>query len=174
VWEVQRHAHFVMTTPDDQRATVLARARRLLAARTGPLLDATPIGEWANPHGRRIDALVLGAAGRAGELALHSTDVGLAVDLGGLMLAIDPWSEDGHRLVIEGRLARGDLDGARRALLEAVSLLDDLGVPPGRALVLLGYRLGFTTRLVSGRRVPAAHDRVREQPAVRMGDDSRL
>jgi DNA-binding SARP family transcriptional activator len=75
---------------------------------------------------------------------LHSADLGLAIDLGRLILAIDPWSEAGHRLVIEGQLARGELDGARRALLEANSLLADLGVSPGRTLLLLGYRLGLT------------------------------
>jgi DNA-binding SARP family transcriptional activator len=144
VWEMQRHAQFVMAAPDEQRASVLAHARRLLAIRTGPLLDATPVGDWCTPFRRRLDDLVLSAASRAGELALHGTDLRLAVDLGRLVLAIDPWSEAGHRLVIEGQLARGDLDGARRAQLEAINLLDDLGVAPGSALVLLGYRLGLT------------------------------
>jgi DNA-binding SARP family transcriptional activator len=150
VWEVQRHAEFVMATPEDQRASVLAHARRLLAARTGPVLDATPLGDWSGPYRRRLDDIVLRAARRASELALHSAELGLAVDLGRLMLAIDHWSEDGHRLVVEGHLARGDLDGARRALLEAIDLLDDLGVPPGRALLLLGYRLGIATDRVNG------------------------
>jgi DNA-binding SARP family transcriptional activator len=171
VWDVQRHAEFVMATPEDQRASVLAHARRLLAARTGPLLDATPVGDWCSPYRRRLDDLVLSAAGRAGELALQSTDLGLAVHLGRLMLAVDPWSENGHRLVIEGHLVQGDLDGARRALLEAIGFLDDLGVAPGRALVLLGYRLGLTTHRTdgggsragktqvssAGRRPPAVH-----------------
>ena len=143
VWEVRRHAECVMSTPDDQRASVLAHARRLLADRTGPLLDATPVGDWCSPYRRRLDDLVLNAACRAGDLALHSNDQSLAVDLGRLALDIDPWSEAGHRLVIEGRLAQGDLDGARRAQLEAMGHLDDLGVAPGRALVLLGYRLGL-------------------------------
>ncbi len=146
VWEVQRHAQFVMTTSDDQRASVLAHARRLLATRTGPLLDATPVGDWCTHYRRRLDDLVLSAAGRAGALSLHSADLGLAVDFGRLMLTIDPWSEEGHRLVVEGRLARGDLDGARRALLEAMSVLEDLGVAPGIALVLLGYRLGLNRK----------------------------
>ena len=144
VWEVQRHAEFVLAAPEDQRAPVLAHARRLLALRTGPLLNATPIGEWCSPYRRRLDDLVLGAASRAGGLALYGTDLRLAVDLGRLALTIDPWSEAGHRLVIEGQLAQGDLDGARRAQLEAISLLDELGVAPGRAIVLLGYRLGLT------------------------------
>jgi DNA-binding SARP family transcriptional activator/tetratricopeptide (TPR) repeat protein len=144
VWEVQRHADFVMATPDDQRASVLAHARRLLAVRKGPLLDATPVGDWCNPYRRRLDDLVLNAACRAGDLALHCNDLRLAVDLGRLALDIDPWSEAGHRLIIEGRLSQGDVDGARRAQLEAIGHLDDLGVAPGRALVLLGYRLGLT------------------------------
>jgi DNA-binding SARP family transcriptional activator/tetratricopeptide (TPR) repeat protein len=144
VWEVQRHAEFVMTTPDDQRASVLAHARRLLAVRSGPILDATPVGDWCTPYRRRLDDQVLIAACRAGDLALHGNDLKLAVDLGRLALAVDPWSEAGHRLIIEGRLAQGDLDGARRAQLEAIGHLDDLGVAPGRALVLLGYRLGLT------------------------------
>lgn len=144
VWDVQRHAEFVLTTPEDQRASVLAHARRLLALRTGPLLDATLIGDWSDPYRRRLDDLVLDAAGRAGELALYGPDLKLAVDLGRLALVIDPWSETGHRLVIEGLLAQGDLDGARRAQVEAISLLDDLGVAPGPAIVLLGYRLGLS------------------------------
>jgi DNA-binding SARP family transcriptional activator len=153
VWEVRRHADYVMSTPDDQRASVLAHARRLLTDRTGPLLDATPVGEWCSPYRRRLDDLVLNAACRGGDLALDGNDQTLAVDLGRLALDIDPWSEAGHRLVIEGRLAQGDLDGARRAQLEAIGHLDDLGVAPGRALVLLGYRLGLagSGRMRSGR-----------------------
>jgi DNA-binding SARP family transcriptional activator len=146
VWEVQRHAEFVRAAPSDQRALILAHARRLLSSCTGPLLDATPIGDWSGPYRRRLDDLVLNAATRAGELAMQSTDLGLAVELGRLVLSIDPWSEDGHGLIIGGLLAQGDLDGARRAMSEAMSQLDDLGVAPGRALVLLSYRLGFTRR----------------------------
>ncbi len=64
LWEVQRHAGAVITASADRRSSVLAHARRLLAARTGRLLDATQIGDWYLPHQRRLDDLVLTAAGR--------------------------------------------------------------------------------------------------------------
>ncbi|HZM56029.1 MAG TPA: hypothetical protein VFC03_13485 [Acidimicrobiales bacterium] len=55
--------------------------------------------------------------------------------------------------MVEARLCSGDLDGARRALLHALAVSNDLGVTTRLATVDLAYRLGLTRQSIStGRR----------------------
>ncbi len=149
IWDVEKHAKAIMTTPDHERPSLLAHARRLIAIEPGPLLGGVAIGEWVEPYRRRLDDLAVTASLHAGNQALGASDYGLAEALGLRTVAVDPWSERGHGLVVEARLGEGDLDGARRALLQAVTMLEDLGVGPGRPLVELGYRVGLDHQLIS-------------------------
>jgi DNA-binding SARP family transcriptional activator len=153
LWDARQYAEVIMATPDHERLSLLAHARRLVALDPGPVLGGVAIGEWLDPYRRRLDDLVVNASLRAGPHALAAADHGLAQALGQRALTIDPWSERSHRLVVEARLGAGDHDGARRALLQAVAVLDDLGVAPGQATIELAHRAGLDHHaLVSGGR----------------------
>jgi DNA-binding SARP family transcriptional activator len=153
LWDARQYAEVIMATPDHERLSLLAHARRLVALDPGPVLGGVAIGEWLDPYRRRLDDLVVNASLRAGPHARAAADHGLAQALGQRALTIDPWSERSHRLVVEARLGAGDHDGARRALLQAVAVLDDLGVAPGQATIELAHRAGLDHHaLVSGGR----------------------
>jgi DNA-binding SARP family transcriptional activator len=153
LWEIERHAKAIVAAPGHERPWLLAHARRLITLDPGPPLGGVAIGEWFEPHRRRLDDLSVAASLRAGAHALGAADYELAQGLGLRTLKVDPWSERGHALVIEARLEGGDLDGARRALIHAVEMLHDLGVEPGPSLIELGYRVGVNHQLIStGRR----------------------
>jgi DNA-binding SARP family transcriptional activator len=143
LWDTRHHAEAIMATPDHERLSLLSHARRLVALDPGPLLGGAAIGEWLDPYRRRLDDLVVSASLRAGFHALAAADHGLGQALGQRALAIDPWSERAHRLVVEARLGAGDHDGARRDLLHAAAVLDDLGVAPGQATIELAHRAGL-------------------------------
>jgi DNA-binding SARP family transcriptional activator len=132
-----------MATPDHERLSLLSHARRLVALDPGPVLGGVAVGEWFDPYRRRLDDLVVNASLRAGSHAVSAADHGLAHDLGQRALTVDPWSERAHGLVVEARLGAGDHDGARRALLHAVAVLNDLGVAPGQPTVELAHRAGL-------------------------------
>jgi LuxR family maltose regulon positive regulatory protein len=143
LWDMRYHAEAILATPDHERPSLLAHARRLVALDSGPLLGGVAVGDWLDPHRRRLDDLVVNAELRGGAHALVAADHGLAHSLGQRALTIDPWSERAHRLVIEALLGEGDVDGARRALHHAVAVLNDLGVAPSPATVELSYRAGL-------------------------------
>jgi LuxR family maltose regulon positive regulatory protein len=70
---------------------------------------------------------------RAGELLLARGDLDLVQDLADRALAVDPWLEVGHRLIVATHLARGDNLPARRALQRYRDAVHDLGVDPSEA-----------------------------------------
>jgi DNA-binding SARP family transcriptional activator len=143
LWSMRHHAEAILATPDHERPSLLANARRLVALDPGPLLGGIAVGDWLDPHRRRLDDLVINAALRGGAHALVAADHGLAHSLGQRALTIDPWSERAHRLVIEALLGEGDVDGARRALHHAIAVLNDLGVAASPATIELSYRAGL-------------------------------
>ena len=59
-------------------------------------------------------------------------------------LRIDPWSEQAHDLLIEARIDSGDIDGARRAFMQAITAFDELGVTPQLAVDSIAHRLGLS------------------------------
>jgi DNA-binding SARP family transcriptional activator len=69
---------------------------------------------------------------RAGELLLARGDLDRVQDLADRALAVDPWLEAGHRLIVATHLARGDNLPARRALQRYRDAVHDLGVDPAR------------------------------------------
>lgn len=149
LWELEGHATATLATPSHQGSTILAHARRLLEVRGGPLLGGAITGEWLEPHRRRLDDLVVTAALRGGAQALASGDHGLAEGLGTLALEVDPWSERAQLLVAEGRLAAGDLEGARRILVHTFDMLDDLGATPVPATTVLARRVGLSRHVIA-------------------------
>ncbi len=130
LWDLEAHASALLATPEPDRPVLLALARQLADSGTGRLLGGSPVGEWLEPHRRRLDDLVSAAALSAADRALGMADPALAEALAHRALAVDPWSERAQRMVIESRLARGDHDGARRAAEHTLALLADLDATP--------------------------------------------
>ena len=52
-------------------------------------------------------------------------------------LGVDPWREAAHRLVVATHLARGDDLAARRALRRYREAIDELGIDPGEATLMV-------------------------------------
>lgn len=94
---------------------------------------------------------VLRAALVGGPVLLRAGHPDLAEAVAEQGLVEDPWAERLHQVVVRARLARDDLDGARRALRRANRALVDLGVEPEVATIELGRLLG----MVSGRDAPS-------------------
>lgn len=126
----------------DDRA-LLAEARRLARESTGQFLAGASIGEWVEPYARLRADLMLRAVAAAAPAALRAGDADLAEELVRRGLELDPWAERLHQLLVRARLARDDLDGARRAWREAIAVLDELGVSPERTTLQLGAELGL-------------------------------
>ncbi len=152
LWDLQRHARAVLTTPDHERPSLLAHARRLIQAPPRPILGGVTVGEWFEPRRRALDDQVVAASLVAGVHALAAGDYELAVALGRHGVAVDPWSERAHALVVEARLDQGNPDGVRRSLVHALAVMDELAASPGPALVELSYRVGLNHRLIANGR----------------------
>jgi DNA-binding SARP family transcriptional activator len=125
-------------------ADVVSSARHLLQVDGGPLLGGAAAGEWLEVHDEERRSAVLRAVAGAGPVALASGHPDVAEGLGRLGLVEDPWAERLHQLVVLACLARDDLDGARRALRQALTVLDELGVRPERRTGDLARRLGMS------------------------------
>ena len=96
------------------------------------------VGEpWALPLVERRRLRVAGLATRAGELLLAKGAVDGARALAERALAVDAWSEAAHRVVVLAHRAGGDDLGARRALGRFREVLDDLGVAPDEATLMV-------------------------------------
>ncbi|MEZ5138356.1 MAG: BTAD domain-containing putative transcriptional regulator [Acidimicrobiales bacterium] len=127
----------------DDTAGLLAAARRLRRLPSGPPLAGAAVGSWAEPLLRRRRDELLGAVARVAPVALDAGDGDLAEALVQRGLALDPWSERLHQLLVRSRAERDDLDGARRALRDAQRQLAELGVVPERATVELARTIGI-------------------------------
>ncbi|HRW37824.1 MAG TPA: BTAD domain-containing putative transcriptional regulator [Aquihabitans sp.] len=127
----------------DDTAGLLAAARRLRRLPSGPPLGGATVGTWAEPLLRRRRDGLLAAIARAAPAALDAGDGELAEALVQRGLALDPWSERLHQLLVRSRAERDDLDGARRALRDALGQLGELGVAPERATVTLARSIGI-------------------------------
>lgn len=150
LWDVEHHIHAILGQnrgADQPVPVTLAHARHLLDSGAGPILGGAPIGEWFEPHRRRLDDLLLQALTEGARRALDAQDHDLAAALAQRAIDVDPWSERGHQLLVRARLAAGDVDGARRALLETVERLTELGVVPEPATIELARQVGLSRRL---------------------------
>ncbi|MFZ0668628.1 MAG: BTAD domain-containing putative transcriptional regulator [Acidimicrobiales bacterium] len=143
VWEHDRYANALIETPEHERETLLAHARRLAAFGWGPLLAGAPLGEWIEPHSRRRNELRISALLRGGNHAVAAADYRLAEELATAALEVDPWSQQAHHLLIESWIDAGDLDAARRAFAQAMEAFKELGVSPGFSVSGITQRLGI-------------------------------
>ena len=105
---------------------------------------------------------------RAGELLLAQGDLDRVQDLADRALAIDPWLEAGHRLIIATHRARGDNLAARRALQRYRDAVHDLGVDTSEATMMVERLL---ERARDGRR-PGHHDHAAPVICVRIAGTS--
>jgi DNA-binding SARP family transcriptional activator len=94
-------------------------------------------GPWAVPliEGRRLRFAAV--ATRAGELLLAHGDVERARALADRALAVDPWLESAHRLVVAAHRTTGDDLAARRALGRYREAIRDLGLGPDEATLMI-------------------------------------
>ena len=65
LWEHEAYARKLMATPDHERGTLLAHARRLVLFDWGRFLGGMHLGEWVEPYRRAHDELRMGAVLRA-------------------------------------------------------------------------------------------------------------
>jgi DNA-binding SARP family transcriptional activator len=121
-------------------STALAAYRRALALWRGPFAGGAS-WPWAEPEVERLTSRFAGAAGRAAALTLADGDAAEAERLAAVVLDLDPWSEAAHRVAATAQLERGDRTGARRTLERCRAVLDELGVAPEPATLMVERRL---------------------------------
>jgi DNA-binding SARP family transcriptional activator/tetratricopeptide (TPR) repeat protein len=136
---------------DDRRwADAAAQARAALAVATEPFL-AECDGPWVRERRREVEGLRLRALEALGEagLRLGGRELGAAEHAVRTALALAPFRESAHRLLMEIHEAGGNPAEALRAFDDLRRLLrDELGTAPG-ALVLEVYE-----RLLRGEEPP--------------------
>ncbi|HWE54621.1 MAG TPA: BTAD domain-containing putative transcriptional regulator [Acidimicrobiales bacterium] len=143
LWDAVDNARVVIGAGPDEGAALVAAARRMVQAGSGAFLGGGPCGDWAEPYRRRFESDVIHAALRAGPVAVEAGDFGLAEALADSILDLDAWSEDGHRLLLSARLAAGDTDGARRALVRAEAAFEEIGVSPSDRFRSVARRIRY-------------------------------
>lgn len=129
------------------RSAALAWSRRMVEVpvRTA-LVDGGDLGGWADLHRRALEDLVAGTLVAVAAVAIDEGESTLAEAAAALALVADPWSEAAGCAIASARLAVGDSDGARRALGDVLSRLDQLDVVPAPATRALSARLGVSER----------------------------
>jgi len=92
---------------------------------------------WAVPLVEQRRLRFAAVATRAGELILAHGDAERAHALADRALAIDPWLESAHRLVVAAHRTAGDDLAARRALGRYREAIHDLGLGPDEATLMV-------------------------------------
>ena len=124
------------------QSRALERYQQALALYRGDFLMEAPPVDWLDAEQQRLRARFVSAAVRAGELLLGDSAHDGALRLAVRALRADPWSERAHRLVVASYLAAGDRGSAERALRNCHATLEDLGVEPEPATLMLARRIG--------------------------------
>ncbi len=141
VWELERHLDEAERAERAGAPSVALHAyRQALALWRGPFAGGAAWA-WAEQDAERITSRFAVAAARAAALTLAGGDGAEAERLAGIVLELDPWSEQAYRVMATAQLERGDRSGARLTLDRCRKVLADLGVDPDPATVMVERRL---------------------------------
>lgn len=124
-------------------SAVVRAARGLVRIPGGDLLGGVAASEWIERADEARAEQVLRAGLAGGPVLLRAGHPDLAEAIAQRGLVEDPWAERLHQVVVRARLARDDLDGARRALRRALKSLDELGVRPEATTLDLARLVGL-------------------------------
>ena len=81
------------------------------------------------------------AAVRAAQLLLSQRDTEQAQAIARHALAVDPWAEHAHTVLITAALAQGDRSAAHRQMEHCLNTLAELGLPPSDSTIQLQRRI---------------------------------
>jgi DNA-binding SARP family transcriptional activator len=96
----------------------------------GQAHDGVADADWIDVEREHYRSRFVAAATRAGGLLLGAGDVERAEEVARRAVAVDPWAEDAHGVLVAAALDRGDRSAARRALDRSLAALADIGVDP--------------------------------------------
>jgi DNA-binding SARP family transcriptional activator len=97
--------------------------------------------DWVLFARDRLRARYVRAAVRCGELLVASGRTDEAIAIITPALAIEPWSEPGHRALVSAHLRNDDAASARRAMITCREVLSEIGGPSERLTQMLERRL---------------------------------
>jgi DNA-binding SARP family transcriptional activator len=120
------------------RAAELAALRAAVAGYTGDLLPEDGAAEWVVHEREVLRHAVAGAAAALAALELSTGDTAAALAAAERGVAVDRYSDEGWRLLIEAHERDNDLGAASRARLRYADMLIELGVDPVAQLAGLG------------------------------------
>jgi DNA-binding SARP family transcriptional activator len=129
---------------EDERAGAPSLAieplRAACALYQGDLLPDS-YDDWVLFARDRLRARYVRAAVRCGELLVASGRTDEAIAIITPALAIEPWSEPGHRALVSAHLRNDDAASARRAMVTCREVLADIGGPSEQLTQMLERRL---------------------------------
>jgi LuxR family maltose regulon positive regulatory protein len=96
----------------------------------GDLYADVPDADWLTIDRERYRSRFVIASTRAAQLLAARRELDRAEAAARSALEVDPWAEQGHAVLVDAALARGDRTGARRALDRGLAALSELGVAP--------------------------------------------
>lgn len=102
--------------------------RAVVDAFTGELLPEDRYEDWTTPVRRETASRFAGAARRLAESAVSEGEHLRAVELAQRVLALDPYDETAHDLVVRALVAAGELGRARQAHHDRAVALGELGI----------------------------------------------
>lgn len=138
--EAIHRAESAQADDDLQAASGWALAARAISSR--PLLPGEE-AEWLDGLRRRLSDVRLRSLECLAEIWIEHGDHALAARDAAEAIAIDPFRESAHRLLIRAHLAAGDRGAAAEALAACQRILrEELGVSPSQATLALLAQAG--------------------------------
>lgn len=126
---------------DGAPSLALDRLAEAIELYQGDLLSGISEGEWLFIERQRLHVRFVAAAIRTGELLLAHDRVDEAIGVASRTIAIEPWSEPAHRILVTAHLQRSDRAAAHRAMQRCREALDEIGGPVEQLTEMLERRL---------------------------------